>query len=89
MKDVNTERIYEINDYPATIGKVYGMASVVIDSPGISRMHAQISYKNGKYYLCDIGSSNGTYLNGLLVEDDIQLEEDDEIIFGNVHMLWK
>ena len=38
---------------------------VVIDDPSVSRQHAQITSQNGLYYLEDLGSANGTYVNGI------------------------
>ena len=31
---------------------------------GVSRFHAEISINDGKYYIKDMGSTNGTYVNG-------------------------
>ena len=35
-----------------------------IDDDGISRFHARISVEGEKYWVEDLGSSNGTYING-------------------------
>ena len=43
-------------------------SSVVFEDQEISRRHAAIAEKDGKYYLQDLGSSNGTYLNGQQLE---------------------
>ncbi len=40
-------------------------------NPYISGRHCKFSYQNGQYYLTDIGSSNGTYLNGQLLPRDV------------------
>ena len=46
------------------IGKNPAMVNgAVTHNPAISRIHCKISYDNGKYYLTDMGSANGTYLN--------------------------
>jgi FHA domain len=34
----------------------------------ISRQHAEIHVEDGNYYLVDVGSANGTYLNNVLLE---------------------
>jgi hypothetical protein len=45
----------------------------------ISRRHAEISWQDGRYYLSDLGSKNGTYLNGQPVHDREPLQDNDEI----------
>jgi membrane-bound lytic murein transglycosylase D len=35
---------------------------VYIDNDYVSRTHAEISFENGKWWVCDLGSSNGIYL---------------------------
>jgi len=37
---------------------------IAIDNAAISRKHAQIEYSDGEYIVSDLGSSNGTFLNG-------------------------
>lgn len=54
-------------------------------SAKISRKHARITRENGVYYLEDIGSTNGTYLNKgdrLLPGSKTPLQNGDEIIIG-------
>lgn len=41
-------------------------ADIAIDDPSMSRRHALIVRRGGRYYLRDLGSSNGTYLDGVL-----------------------
>ena len=50
-----------------TIGRDPG-ATLVLDHDTISRRHAEISYDNGSYLLRDLGSKNGTFLNGERLE---------------------
>ncbi len=37
---------------------------IFLNDPNISRVHAQIEFFQGEYILTDLGSLNGTYLNG-------------------------
>jgi pSer/pThr/pTyr-binding forkhead associated (FHA) protein len=56
---------------------------IVIPSPAVSRLHAKISREGDVFMLHDLGSSNGTYLNGLrLDEHPKQLNAGDEIGLG-------
>ena len=42
---------------------------VRIDSADVSRMHAAVVAKSGRWFLEDLGSSNGTQLNGRAVRN--------------------
>ncbi len=44
---------------------------IVIDSPHVSRRHAQIRLRFGRYVLYDLGSSRGTTVNGMAVHEHI------------------
>ena len=48
---------------------------LVLDDDQISRLHATITHRNGRFELKDVGSANGTYLNGARV---IEAELSDE-----------
>lgn len=55
-----------------------------IQSDGISRVHARITRRNGAYYIEDMNSTNGTYLNGELLEHHRikKLNANDWVRFG-------
>ncbi|QQR80193.1 MAG: GGDEF domain-containing protein [Deltaproteobacteria bacterium] len=52
--------------------------TIPINDLGISRFHAAIDYKNGHALLKDMGSTNGTYLNGQKVQSS-ELQDGDKI----------
>ncbi|HSG32738.1 MAG TPA: FHA domain-containing protein [Thermodesulfobacteriota bacterium] len=54
---------------------------IVIDNPSVSRYHLFIQKKDGKVKLKDLGSGNGTYVNGVKVEEAI-IKPDDLILIG-------
>ena len=56
--------------------------SVILNSDSISRRHARIEIRSGGYYLVDMHSTNGTYVNDELVQD-CQLRRGDQIKIGD------
>ncbi len=52
---------------------------VVLESRAVSRRHARIFYNEGQYYLEDLQSRNGTFLNGERVEQAQVLKDQDVI----------
>ncbi len=54
---------------------------VVIDHPVVSKQHAEIVRQDGKVYIVDLGSTNGTFVNGLKVRRH-PLQELDRIVIG-------
>ena len=55
-------------DNVATIGRS-PEATIMIDDPGVSRLHARIRRGSvGMFELEDMGSKNGTFLNGVRIE---------------------
>ncbi len=55
---------------------------IQIDSPGVSRRHARLSLQSGQYFLHDLGSSNGTFLNGERLGQARPLKHGDQIRLG-------
>ncbi|MHC5673661.1 FHA domain-containing protein [Nostoc sp.] len=43
-------------------------SGIVLDSPDVSRMHGKLVLENGNYYFCDLGSRNGSLINGIIAE---------------------
>ncbi len=54
-------------------------ADVVIDHPRISRHHVRVEPADDGYQLTDLGSSNGTSVNGKRIAGSVPLEPDDRI----------
>ncbi len=50
---------------------------IVVPDRQVSRVHAKFSYQKNGVLLEDMGSKNGTYLNGTLIDDSVVLEEGD------------
>ncbi|KGF72899.1 ABC transporter ATP-binding protein [Neosynechococcus sphagnicola sy1] len=55
---------------------------MVISHPTVSRFHAKVERQNGSFVLNDLGSSNGTYVNGKEVMSPVVLRTGDTIRIG-------
>jgi hypothetical protein len=52
---------------------------VVLPERQVSRQHAEIYVEQGHYFLRDLSSKNGTYVNGQPVHGSVELRDNDEI----------
>ncbi len=59
---------------------------LILDEPEMSRKHAMIENSGDGIYLRDLGSSNGTFVNGVQVRDAV-LHPDDQIAFDRNRFL--
>jgi DNA-binding winged helix-turn-helix (wHTH) protein len=64
-------------------------ASVVLDSPSVSRRHARILVATGEATLEDLGSKNGTFLNDRRVGTPLALADGDKLRVGSVGMTFR
>lgn len=66
------------------IGSMEEGCTYVLKESGVSRLHAKIMEKGDGMYLLDLNSTNGTYLNGELLEagEDYKLEQGDLVAFA-------
>ena len=66
------------------IGSMAEGCTYVLKERGISRLHAKIMEKADGIYLLDLNSTNGTYLNGEVIEagKDYKIEEGDLVAFA-------
>jgi FHA domain len=72
---------FEVGD-GATFGRSEG-ADIRVDDPFASSAHARIFDRGGFMYLEDMGSTNGTYLNGRQVKNAERLKMADTIRIGD------
>jgi two-component system cell cycle response regulator len=92
------DRAYLVVLAGASVGEMYKVegdkviigrgqkAQIRLFDDGISREHAQVVIEDGHVYLMDLGSTNGTFCNGLKV-DKRQLIDGDKILVGSTTIL--
>lgn len=61
---------------------------VVIDDRRVSRKHAEIRLRLGRYTLYDLQSTNGTYVNGRRVAEKV-LDDGDRISLGGLEITFR
>lgn len=64
-------------------------SDIVIDYDEISKEHAKIIKVGKKYKILDIGSQNGTFLNGKKISAPRILKDGDEVKFANIKFIFK
>lgn len=80
VRTKNSEKIM-INKPVYRIGKERSYVDYFIaDNTAISRSHANIIVRDGKYYIVDTNSTNHTYVNGQMIQSNMEVE----IIHGDI-----
>jgi two-component system cell cycle response regulator len=72
---------YALQEYEFTIGREEGN-HIVVDLDNVSRRHAMIIRRQGRVFVKDLGSTNGTYLNDAEVTQETLLRSGDLIKVG-------
>lgn len=61
---------------------------LVLDEDTVSSHHARIDWRHDHAELADLGSSNGTFVNGKKVSGGLRLADNDAIDFGAVQVFF-
>ena len=76
---------YEHDSPRITIGRG-AHNDVAINDESVSEYHAKLQRRENAWYLLDLESTNGTYLAGQRVADEVKLTSGDDVRFGGVKM---
>ena len=71
---------------PVTIGRM-STNDVVLSDPNVSRRHAELRHEDGRWVLVDLGSTNGTTVNGKLARSHT-LNPGDRLRFGTSELVF-
>jgi hypothetical protein len=75
-------RVITLSRVVTTIGRDLDN-HIVVDDPRVSRHHAQIRHQHHRYTLHDLGSTNGTWVNGERVTE-VVLHDGDRVCLGGI-----
>jgi adenylate cyclase len=81
--------------YPLSGGGTWAVGrgegcGVLLDSRSVSRLHALIQRRDaGDFYLVDLGSRNGSFVNGRRVSIPAQLQDRDRVVFADMELVFR
>lgn len=89
----NASKKYEISLQDAhTIGRSSGKANLAMpEDTALSSVHATLLAEQGKIFIRDENSTNGTFVNGIPISGKFELNQDDTILLGSYEyrVSWK
>lgn len=85
---VGENREYKLDTFPFLIGKDKERVTLMLKDRSVSRIHARFLLEEGILYLEDLHSTNGTYLNDLLLEPHVRMKvkRGDFLQFGKTEL---
>lgn len=88
LKKDGEAKIWKLEKEISVIGKMVQASDICLDYPGVSRIHGKIRRWDGKDFLSDLNSRNGTRLNGqiLVPEREYLLQKGDIITIADVEL---
>jgi uncharacterized protein YkwD len=76
-------REFSLDAAEVSIGSNAGNDLVILNQPSVSRRHAKIERRRGRYRVIDLESTNGTFVNEQRVRGALKFEAGDELRFGS------
>jgi pSer/pThr/pTyr-binding forkhead associated (FHA) protein len=73
---------YVLNE-ELSVGRAPGCAVVLENDTFVSQVHARLFRRGRETYVEDLGSTNGTYVNGERIAEVTRLRKGDRVQFGN------
>ena len=84
VSDSDPIRKFPIHSDPFTIGR-QSDSSLCLPTGCISKNHAELTFRpDGTLVLRDLGSTNGTYINGEAIDGERVINDDDIIQFATI-----
>ncbi|MFZ5471204.1 MAG: FHA domain-containing protein [Myxococcota bacterium] len=75
-------QLIPVKQGPVVIGRA-SISDLRLKHPSISRRHAQLTRTGNRFYIRDLGSQNGTFVNKTKIAAEMEIYPGDEIAMGN------
>lgn len=79
--------IYPIKKSKMLFGRSIA-CEIILADPHVSSKHMCVKRANGRYSLKDLGSANGTFVNGERISSSVALEDGDQIQLGSTLLIF-
>ena len=66
-----------------TVGRAPGCGVVLDEDTFVSQVHARLFRRGRETYVEDLGSTNGTFVNGERIDEVTRLRRGDQVQFGS------
>ena len=86
LRDLSSGKVYRLEDF-TLIGRGEG-ATLRLSDAGVSRQHAAIRREDLDYWMVDLGSANGTFVNDKALTAARVLKHGDRIRLGNLVLVF-
>lgn len=83
----NSPTTHDFVDNKLTVGRLSDN-DIQLEEGSVSSRHAEIILHEKEATLRDLGSTNGTFLNGEQVSGEVTIKAGDEILFGNIRAVF-
>lgn len=86
----NASETILLKSFPFMIGRLEGQVDYCLKNPAIGKLHAEVLKTSEGYFICDINSKNGTFINGERIcpgKENI-VQNEDHITLGNEEFIF-
>ena len=92
LQGIKDEKQVEIKIFEDSfiIGRFKPQVDLVLESRFVSKVHSEIIFRDENYYIKDINSQNGTFINSLRIDSnkEYKIKNGDKIVFADSEFIF-